>query len=83
MSCFLYYGFTRRKNRLLQLNGMLEATKALTKRLDFLLDFIVNKKSREKSSRLATLLSDSTGVEWSRAESSGVKWSRVESSDVE
>ena len=37
--------------------------KALAKRLDFSLDFLLNKKSRKKSSRLATLLSESSGVE--------------------
>ena len=37
--------------------------KALAKRLDFSLDFLLDKKSRKKSSRLATLLSESSGVE--------------------
>ena len=50
-----------------------EETKALAKRLDFSLDFLLDKKSRKKSSRLATLLSESSGVEWSRVESSGVE----------
>ena len=36
--------------------------KALAKRLDFSLDFLLNKKSRQKSSRLATLLSKLSGV---------------------
>ena len=39
------------------------ASKALAKRLDFSLDFLLDKKSRKKSSRLATLLSESSGVE--------------------
>ena len=37
--------------------------KALAKRLDFSLDFLLNKKSRKKSSRLATLLRESSRVD--------------------
>ena len=41
----------------------LEQCKALAKRLDFSLEFLLDKKSRKKLSRLATLLSESSGVE--------------------
>ena len=44
------------------------SSKALAKRLDFSLQFLLDKKS----SCLATLLTESSGVEWSRVESSGV-----------
>ena len=37
--------------------------KALTLRLDFVLDFSLDKKASEKSSRLVTLSSKSTAVE--------------------
>ena len=37
-------------------------TKAVAKRLVFSLDFLLDKKLRKKSSRLATLLSESSGV---------------------
>ena len=37
--------------------------KALVKRLDFSLDFLLGKNSRKKSGRLATLLSEANGVE--------------------